>query len=175
MSPLMVVADDEGNLFEHPDLEMVGALGAEPVAPDPYELSPLPPGSTFFTIPASTPVGGDPQEDTLVSVEEADWGDGPVALQAACTFPSPGWMRTLLPFAERDAGAQALPLWAYTALGFDEESGGFVCAAVQVDDPPRNAGRGCRFAGDAPPIIEPGIIGVDLDEQFGVAGRGLGK
>ena len=137
MSPLMVVADGEGNLFEHPELEMVGAQGAEPVAPEPEELSPLPDGSKFFTIPGSIPVGGDAEEDTLISVEEADWGDGPTALQAACTFPSPGWMRTLLPFAERDPGAQALPLWAYTALGFDEESGAFVCAAVRVDDCPR--------------------------------------
>ena len=40
MSPLMVVADGEGNLFEHPELEMVGAQGAEPVAPEPEELSP---------------------------------------------------------------------------------------------------------------------------------------
>lgn len=137
MSPLMVVADAEGNLFEHPEFEMVGALGAEPVAPEPEELSPLPEGSRFFTIPDSTPVGGDPEEDALVSVEEADWGDGPAALQAACTFPSPGWMRTLLPFSERTPGAPVLPLWAYTALGFDEGSGGFVCAAVQVDDCPR--------------------------------------
>ena len=45
----------------------------------------------------SIPVGGDAEEDALVSVEEADWGDGAAALQAACTFPSPGWMRTLLP------------------------------------------------------------------------------
>ena len=113
MSPLMVVADAEGNLFEHPEFEMVGALGAEPVAPGPEELSPLPEGSRFFTIPDSIPVGGDAEEDALVSVEEADWGDGPTALQAACTFPSPGWMRTLLPFAERDpgaAGASALGL-----------------------------------------------------------------
>ena len=137
MSPLMVVADAEGNLFEHPEFEMVGALGAEPVAPGPEELSPLPEGSRFFTVPDSIPVGGDAEEDALVSVGEADWGDGPTALQAACTFPSPGWMRTLLPFAERDPGAPVLPLWAYTALGFDEEAGGFVCAAVQVDDCPR--------------------------------------
>ena len=106
MSPLMVVADSEGNLFEHPELEMVGAQGTEPVAPEPEELSPLPGGSKFFTIPDSIPVGGDPEEDALISVEEADWGDGAAALQAACTFPSPGWMRTLLPFAERDPGAQ---------------------------------------------------------------------
>ena len=76
----MVVADDEGNLFEHPELEMVGAQGTEPVAPEPEELSPLPGGSKFFTIPDSIPVGGDPEEDALVSVEEADWGDGAAAL-----------------------------------------------------------------------------------------------
>ncbi len=135
MRPLMVVADGEGNLFEHPDFEMVGGLGAEPVAPALDEISPLPAGSRLFTMPDCTPVGG--EGDALVSVPEADWGAGAVALQAACTFPAPGWMRTLLPFAERASDAAALPLWAYTALGFDPDSGEFVCAAVRVDDCPR--------------------------------------
>ncbi len=137
MCPLMVVADPEGRVFEHPGLEMVGALGAEPVAPEPGELSPLPEGSRLFTIPESHPVGGDPLRGALVTVEEADWGEGALPLQAACTFPAPGWTRTLLPFAERRPGAAALPLWAYTALGFDEEKEAFVCAALQVDDCPR--------------------------------------
>ncbi len=137
MCPLMVVADGDGNIYEHPALEMVGAQGAVPVAPDPGELSPLPGGSRLFTIPDSVPVGGDPVADALISVAEADWGEGPAPLQAACAFPAPGWMRTLLPFSERDREAATLPLWAYTALGFDKEAGRFVCAAVRVDDCPR--------------------------------------
>ncbi len=134
MIPLMVMADSRGQLFEHPDLQMVGALGPEAVAPDPGELSPLPEGSRFFTMPGHLPVGGDPEADELVTIDEADWGDGPETPQAACTFPAPGWMRTLVPFTERTGGAETLPLWAYTAMGLDPESGGFVCAAVQVDD-----------------------------------------
>lgn len=137
MPPLMVAADLEGNVFEHPDLEMVGALGPEAVAPDPAELSPLPDGSKFFTIPESFPVGGDPEADELITVEEADWGEGALPLQAACVFPAPGYTRTLLPFAERSENAPPLPLWAYTALGFDPDSSEFVCAAVEVDDLPR--------------------------------------
>lgn len=137
MSPLMVAADRDGNLFEHPELEMVGARGAEPAAPAPEELSPLPEGARFFTIPGGAPVGRDPRTGALAIVAEADWGEGPEALQAACAFPPPGWMRTLLPFSEREEGAGVLPLWAYTALGFDPDAGGFACAAVRVDDCPR--------------------------------------
>lgn len=134
MPPLMVAADRDGNLFEHPELEMMGARGARPIAPAPEELSPLPEGARFFTIPGGAPVGRDPRTGALASVAEADWGEGPEVLQAACAFPPPGWMRTLLPCAERDAGAGVLPLWAYTALGFDPGTGGFACAAVRVDD-----------------------------------------
>ncbi len=137
MPPLMVMADSQGRLFEHPDLWMVGALGSEAVAPDLDELSPLPEGSRFFTLPDSLPVGGDPEADELATVDEADWGEGPETPQAACTFPAPGWMRTLLPLSERAEGAPTLPLWAYTALGFDPGEERFVCAAVQVDDCPR--------------------------------------
>jgi pyruvate-formate lyase-activating enzyme len=133
----MVMADTDGQLYEHPDLHMVGALGAEPVGPQPEEISPLPEGSRFFTIPGSLPVGGDPERDELTIVDQVDWGDRTEIPQAACTFPAPGWMRTLLPFAERAEGADTLPLWAYTALGFDAECEQFACAAVQVDDCPR--------------------------------------
>ena len=136
MYPLMVVADPDGGLVEHPDLCMIGALGAEPVAPAPEELSPVPSGSRFFTLPDHIPVGGDPEHDALHTVDEADWGKGAVPLRAACVFPAPGWTRTLLPFGER-AGGPALPLWAYTALGYDPEVEDFVCAALQVDDCPR--------------------------------------
>lgn len=137
MPPLMVMADSQGHLFEHPELQMVGALGAEPVAPEPGELSPLPEGSRFFTLPGSLPVGGDPERDELVVIDEVDWEDKVESPQAACTFPAPGWMRTLLPFAERGSDSAPLPLWAYTALGFDPEAERFVCAAVQIDDCPR--------------------------------------
>ncbi len=82
-------------------------------------------------------MGGVPERDALETVDEADWGEGPVSLRAACVFPSPGWTRTLLPVAERAEGSAALPLWAYTALGLDEESGELVCAAVPIDDCPR--------------------------------------
>ena len=132
MSPLMVAADAEGNLFEHPEFEMVGALGAEPVAPDPEELSPLPDGSKFFTIPDSIPVGGDGQEDALVSVEEADWGDGPTALQAACTFPSPGVDAHPAPLRrERPPARPSSPFGPTPRSASTRRAGEFVCAAVQ--------------------------------------------
>ena len=156
MQPLMVAADPQGRIFEHPGLAMVGALGREPVAPQPEELSPLPAGSRLFTLPGSSPIGGEPEAGELVAVGEADFGEGEVPLSAACTFPAPGWMRTLLPMAEREEGAAALPLWAYTALGFDEESGGFVCAAVQVDDCPRWAPAAFDDRGLAGRVAEAG-------------------
>ena len=55
----MVVSDLKGQLFEHPTLGMVGASGIHPKVPRREELSKLPEGSKFFTIPNSHPGGID--------------------------------------------------------------------------------------------------------------------
>ena len=133
----MVVSDLKGQLFEHPTLRMVGASGIHTKVPEKEELSKLPDGSKFFTIPDSYPGGWNQNSNKVRIIEKSDWTEDSFPVQAASTFPSPGWMRTLLPFSKRAKQRHTLPLWAYTAIGFDQDKEEFSCAAIQVDDCPR--------------------------------------
>ena len=130
----MVVSDLKGQLFEHPTLGMVGASGIHPKVPRREELSKLPEGSKFFTIPNSHPGGIDQKNNKVTIIEKSNWTKESFSIQAASTFPAPGWMRTLLPFSKKTKSTDTLPLWAYTAIGFDQDKEEFVCAAIQVDD-----------------------------------------
>ena len=61
----MVVSNLKGELFEHPTLKMVGASGIYAKIPEREELSKLPEGSKFFTIPNSHPGGVDPKNNKV--------------------------------------------------------------------------------------------------------------
>jgi pyruvate-formate lyase-activating enzyme len=55
-------------------------------------------------------------------------------VQAVSAFMAPGYVRTLLPACDYSRKTVHLPLWSYTAVGWDEESEQFVVAASRVDD-----------------------------------------
>lgn len=130
---LTVVADAAGEVFEHPDLLMVGMNGPHARLPRPEELIPLPPGSRLFTIPDTPPLGFDPRKGRMTTLRRLPkhYGGGPV--QAVSAFLTPAFTRTLLPAAcYRDKQVQ-LPLWSYTAVGWCVEEERFYAAAVRVD------------------------------------------
>jgi wyosine [tRNA(Phe)-imidazoG37] synthetase (radical SAM superfamily) len=58
-------------------------------------------------------------------------GGATAPVLAAAAFLPPGYTRTLLPATHYPAPAKMLPLWAYTAVGW--QRGRFVAAAVRVD------------------------------------------
>ena len=60
-SPLMVMADSEGRIFEHPELLMLGAEGRNHRLPMDDEVIQVPRGADFFVLPGRHPVGVDPQ------------------------------------------------------------------------------------------------------------------
>jgi len=128
-----VVADEQGEVFEHPFLEMVGMNGMTPLLPVAAEMIPLPEGSRLFTIPDTPPLGWNRKRRRVETVEQLpeEWGGGRV--QAVCAFMSPGYTRTLLPAAEWSRKQITLPLWAYTALAWCVEEERFYVAAVRVD------------------------------------------
>lgn len=130
---LAVVADEQGEVFEHPDLLMAGMNGVEIVRPQAAEMIPLPEGSRLFTIPRTPPIGfachsGKQQTATHLPRQ---WGGG--AIQAVSAFLTPGYTRTLLPAADYRHKSMTLPLWSYTAVGWCVEEERFYAAAVQVD------------------------------------------
>ncbi|MGE4580647.1 MAG: radical SAM protein [Desulfuromonadales bacterium] len=130
---LAVVADESGEVFEHPELLMAGMNGMTPRLPREDELIPLPEGSRLFTIPGTPPMGFDRKSGQLRTVEALprSWGGGP--MQAVSAFMTPAFTRTLLPAADYRRKAVQLPLWAYTAVGWCVEEERFYVAAVRVD------------------------------------------
>lgn len=121
---MMAFADAQGQVMEHPDLEMLGWDGEcwRPLTDD--ELVPLPEGSDLFTLPSRHAAGFDRDRDEVVIFDE------PGTTAVSC-FIAPAYLRLLLPAYETAEGAPALPLFAYSAVGIRD--GELVTATVRVD------------------------------------------
>lgn len=130
---LAVIADETGEVFEHPELLLAGMNGMDIRLPDADELIPLPEGSRLFTIPGTPPIGFDRHSGKQVTVDSLpdSWGGG--AAQAVSAFTNPAFTRTLLPAAAYDKKNVELTLWSYTAVGWCVEEERFYVAAVRVD------------------------------------------
>lgn len=130
---LTLVADESGEVFEHPELLLTGMNGMQVRRPDAEELIPLPDGSRLFTIPDTPPIGLDRKSGKVRTLTQLprSWGGGKV--QAVSAFVTPGFTRTLLPAADYTAKAVELTLWSYTAVGWCVEEERFYVAAVRVD------------------------------------------
>ncbi len=130
---LTLVADERGEVFEHPDLLLAGMNGTAVVTPDQAELIPLPEGSRLFTIPGTPPVGFDRGSGRKVTCSRLPRRLGGGDVQAVSAFLTPGYTRTLLPAADYARKRATLPLWSYTAVGWCVEEERFYAAAMQVD------------------------------------------
>lgn len=130
--PKLVYADQQGQIYDHPFLTMAGMSGPEAVLPEKMELIQLPEGSRLFTIPNTPPVAWDSRKEQFTTVASAPGIRG--AVQAVSAFMAPGFARTLLPACDYSKKQVHLPLWSYTAVGWDEEQDCFVVAATQVDN-----------------------------------------
>lgn len=131
--PKLLYADMQGNIFDHPYLGMAGMNGNEAVLPEGIELIPLPDDSRLFTIPDTPPIAWDEKKRVFVTVDTVREGGRSQRIQAVSAFMAPGYVRTLLPACDYSKKKVHLPLWSYTAVGWDEESERFVVAASRVD------------------------------------------
>ncbi|GBE14592.1 molybdenum cofactor biosynthesis protein A [bacterium BMS3Abin14] len=129
--PMMVVADADGEVFEHPNLRMMGASGRFHRPPMPEEIVPMPYGADLYVLPDRHPVGIDPATGRTEIVHSFE--GRPVF--AVSAFLPPAYTSLLWSAFIRDHGAPHLPLYAYTCLGWRE--GSFVAAGVRVDPDPR--------------------------------------
>lgn len=132
--PRMVYADYQGNIFDHPELVMAGMSGTVPVLPEQVELIPLPDDSRLFTMPMMPPIAWDSATNQFVTTDTLRQGKRRQPIQAVAAFMAPGYMRTLLPACDYTTKTTHLPLWSYTAVGWDDEQECFVVAATKVDD-----------------------------------------
>jgi pyruvate-formate lyase-activating enzyme len=130
---LAVLADENGEVFEHPEMLMVGMNGLSARLPRAEELIPLPEGSRLFTIPGAPPLGYDPGKNGITAIGKLPRRLGGGRAQAVSAFLTPGFTRTLLPAADYRRKQVQLPLWSYTAVGWCVEEERFYTAAVRVD------------------------------------------
>jgi pyruvate-formate lyase-activating enzyme len=131
--PKLLYADAKGNIFDHPELIMAGMNGTEPVLPEDVELIPLPDDSRLFTIPDTPPIAWDARLQRFTTVATVREGKREQRIQAVSAFMAPGYVRTLLPACDYSRKKVHLPLWSYTAVGWDEGRDCFVVAASRVD------------------------------------------
>lgn len=120
----VVYADENGNVYDHPELLAVGRDGDILTECLPEELIPLPEGATLVSLPGTVPIGLDPDSGEMVKL------DGCTAVGAL--LPQ-GYTRLLLPGYIKKNKSDKLPLFGYTAVVWKDEQ--FYVAAEQTDHP----------------------------------------
>jgi len=138
-SPRLVVADPEGQILDHPYLRLAARSGTEVVSVPPEDVLRIPEGSKLFTMPGSCPVAWDPRRGTFRPVPRVRLRERSFACSTVAAFLPPGYTRTLLPAASYAMPQPPLPLWSYTAVGWDGEA--FVAAAIRTDPMDHSAAR----------------------------------
>jgi len=117
--PSLVIADDQGNISDFPELQMTGMAAGRYVRPEPEDLIPLPEGSELFSLPLRLPVGCDPETGEPLLLEENPYAPGR-SVQAVAAFMAPAHTAILSSAYQRLPDAPTLPLFAYTAVGWHD-------------------------------------------------------
>jgi len=113
--PRLVVADQRGNITEHPALAMAGMSAGILTRPQLADLIPLPAGSELFALPGRLPVGLSP-EGNVVTIERHPHDGGTV--QAVAAFMAPAHTMLYNAAWHRLDAAPILPLFAFAAVGW---------------------------------------------------------
>ncbi|MFO7717329.1 MAG: radical SAM protein [Thermodesulfobacteriota bacterium] len=121
LRPHLLVADAEGQIYDHPDLLMLVRRGHELTLPRPDELIGLPPGSDVFLLPGRRALGFNQHTGEIEALEEH-----PVA-----AFACPGYTLSAHAAYQTEQNAPVLPLFAYGAVGYAQ--GRFWVCAQNVD------------------------------------------
>jgi wyosine [tRNA(Phe)-imidazoG37] synthetase (radical SAM superfamily) len=126
----LVYADESGQMYDHPHLEMAGSSAGSWIEVEDDILIPLPPGSELFLLPDRIPVGYDRKEKRFIRLGE-DPHNPKSKVQAVAAFMAPAHAQILSAAYHSEQKAHILPLFSYTAVGWQE--GQFVVAGVRVD------------------------------------------
>ncbi|MBJ6360668.1 radical SAM protein [Paenibacillus sp. GCM10012307] len=121
----LVYADEQGNVFDHPEYLALGRSGEMIVELLEDELVPLPEGATLVGLPFTRPVGLNAETGRMELLPEE--------LQAVGALLPQGFTRLALPGYVKSDKTQKLPLFGYSAVVWKD--GNFFVAAHQSDDP----------------------------------------
>jgi wyosine [tRNA(Phe)-imidazoG37] synthetase (radical SAM superfamily) len=125
----LLLADEQGRVFDHPELLAATALGDE--RSPPTHWIPMPEGASLQALPGWQPLGVDPSSGANVLVDEVRLEGRTLRPRAVGAVLPPGYTRTALPAGRRSLLAPTLPQWAYTAVAFGRR--GFEVAAMRTD------------------------------------------
>ncbi|MFN2268721.1 MAG: radical SAM protein [Desulfonatronovibrio sp.] len=106
--PCLLCADENGEIFEEPDLLMLSKQGSGFVLPRPHELIPLPESSDLFLLPGRKALGFDPDTGKIQKIDAL----------AIAGFACPGHTLAGIAAYTADPDAPTLPLYAYGAVGY---------------------------------------------------------
>jgi pyruvate-formate lyase-activating enzyme len=120
--PYMLYADSEGRVYDHPYFRMVGFSGSSPAALGREDLIPMPEFSKLFYIPNCPPLGLDPNTGEYKVVSELEVDGVLTRCYAVAAFLEPGLVRSHLPAVDYRPKSYILPTWAYTAVGFRDDT-----------------------------------------------------
>ncbi len=137
--PHLVVADPEGQILDHSSLEMAGQSGADVVPVPAEDLIRIPEGTKLFTMPDSRPVAWDKRRHAFRAAERVRVAGRAFVPTTVAAFLPPGYTRTLLPAAHYPDAHAPLPLWSYTAVGWEGDA--FVAPAIRTDPMDHSAAR----------------------------------
>jgi wyosine [tRNA(Phe)-imidazoG37] synthetase (radical SAM superfamily) len=133
-SARLVYADETGQIYDHPYLEMAGSSGGGWQRVDESYLIPLPPGSELFLLPNRLPVGYDRSERQFLKLKE-DPNNPKQMVQAVAAFMAPAHTQILTAAYQSEENVPVLPLFSYTAVGW--KGGQFLAAGLRIDPLPR--------------------------------------
>ncbi|NCC25647.1 MAG: radical SAM protein [Deltaproteobacteria bacterium] len=122
----MLFADEQGQIFDHPDLLLLCRRGRELALPRPDELIPLPEESTLYLLPCRSPMGLNPETGTIERLDD---------VQGVAAFVSPAHTISGVAAYDTRPGAPILPMFSFGAVGFARDK--FWVAATKVDQDPR--------------------------------------
>jgi len=120
--PYMLYADSDGTVYDHPYFRMAGFSGSTPAALGTEDLIPMPEFSKLFYIPDCPPIGLDPNTGEYKVVSELEVDGVLTRCYAVAAFLEPGLVRSHLPAVDYRPKSYILPTWAYTAVGFRDET-----------------------------------------------------
>lgn len=122
MNPFLLYSDGEGNIFEDRSLYAVGRSGWDAFAIPAEEWIELPEGGQLYELPGRKGIGIDVKTGEMRLCEKG-W--------AVAAFIPPAHTGFYLSAYETEPGAPTLPLFCYTAAGWQNEK--FVVPATRIE------------------------------------------
>lgn len=130
-SPYILFSDGKGNIFEDTSLYSCGRSGWDALPVSKHEWIELPAGGQLYELPGRRGIGLDVKTGEMRLCEKG-W--------AVAAFIPPAYTGTYLAAYETQPGAETLPLFCYTAAGWNHNK--FFVPAIRIENDIRQESAG---------------------------------